>query len=59
MTPAKRKRANEALRSAAEFIDAIAKAIRERKLDSSDPELSALVDEARAHRDECFRAAQN
>ena len=34
-------------------------AIRQRGIDCSDPELAALVDEARAHRDECIRAARD
>ena len=59
MTPAKNKHVKKVLLDAADFLDALAAAIRERGLDSSDPELAALADEARAHRDGCLRAARN
>jgi len=59
MTPAKRKHMKKVLLDAADCLDALVKAVRERGIDCSDPELAALVDEARAHRDECIRAARN
>ena len=59
MTPAKKKHVKKVLLDAADFLDALAAAIRERGIDCSDPELAGLVDEARAHRDECIRAARN
>ncbi len=58
MTPAKEKRARKALHDAADILDAMVDALRERNIEN-DPELAALVDEARAHRDECLRAAAN
>jgi hypothetical protein len=59
MTPAKRKHVKKVLLDAADFLDALVAAIRKRGIDCSDPELAALVDEARAHRNECIRAARN
>ena len=59
MTPAKNKHVKKVLLDAADFLDALIKAVRERGIDSSDPELAALMDEARAHRDGCIRAARN
>ena len=56
MTPAKEKRARKALHDAADLLDAMIAALRERNIEN-DPELAALVNEARAHRDECLRAA--
>ena len=59
MTPAKHKHVKKVLLDAADFLDALVKEVRERGIDCSDPELAALVDEARAHRDECIRATCN
>jgi hypothetical protein len=59
MTPAKKKHVKKVLLDAADCLDALVKEVRERGIDCSDPELAALVDEARAHRDECIRAARN
>ena len=59
MTSAKRKHVKKALLDAADFLDALVAAVRQRGIDCSDPELAALVDEARAHGDECIRAARN
>ncbi len=59
MTPAKRKHVKKVLLDAADFLDPLVAAVRQRGIDCSDPELAALVDEARAHRDECIRAARN
>jgi hypothetical protein len=59
MTPAKRKHVKKVLLAAADCLDALVAAIRQRGIDCSDPELAALVDEARAHRDECIRATCN
>ena len=59
MTPAKRKHVKKVLLDAADFLDALVTSIRERGIDGSDPELAAMVDEARAHRDECIRTARN
>ena len=58
MTPAKEKRARKALNDVADFLDELVAALRERNIEN-DPELAALVDEARAHRDECLRATTN
>jgi len=59
MTPARRKHAKKVLLDAAELLDALVGAVRERGIDCSDPELAALVDEAREHRTQCIRAARN
>lgn len=59
MTPAKKKHVKKVLLDNADFLDTIVAAIRERGIDCNDPELAALVDEARANRDKCIRAARN
>ncbi len=59
MTPAERKHVKKVLLGAADCLDALVAAVRQRGIDCSDPELAALVDEARLHRDECIRAARN
>ena len=59
MTPAKRKHVKKVLFDAADFLDALVAAMRERGVDCSDPELAAMVDEAIAHRNECLRTARN
>jgi hypothetical protein len=59
MTPAKRKHVKKVLNGAANIIDALMVALRDEGLLESNPELAALADEARFHRDACYRAARN
>ena len=52
MTPAARKSADKTLKEVARFLDALTGMD-----DHDDPELAALIDEARFRRDDCLRAA--
>jgi len=55
ITPRQAKQIRQRLTDAAEMLDALIVALCQRGLDQSDPELAALIDEARCQRDQCIR----